>query len=50
MAQMGSKIAQQQKEIQTLIATVKEQSVQIQKVNARLEAGNAVFQIASNDR
>jgi septal ring factor EnvC (AmiA/AmiB activator) len=43
-------IAQQQKEIQTLIASVREQSAQIQKVSARLEASNAVSQTAFNDR
>jgi hypothetical protein len=43
-------IAQQQKEIQTLMASVREQSAQIQKVSARLEAGNAVSQTAFNDR
>jgi hypothetical protein len=48
MAQMGSTIARQQKEIQTLMASVKEQSAQIQKVSAR--QSNAVFQTASNDR
>ena len=62
MAELKSTIAQQQKEIQTLVATVREQSAQIQKVSARLaaaipssgglEAGNAVAvaQTASNDR
>jgi len=49
-----------EKEIQTLMATVREQSAQIQKVSARLaaaslssgglEAGNAVVQTAFNDR
>ena len=43
-------IAQQQKEIQTLMVSVREQSAQIQKVSARLEASNAVFQTAFNDR
>jgi hypothetical protein len=43
-------IAQQQKEIQTLVASVRKQSAQIQKVSARLEAGNAVSQTAFNDR
>jgi F0F1-type ATP synthase alpha subunit len=43
-------IAQQQKEIQTLVVSVWEQSAQIQKVNARLEASNAVSQTAFNDR
>jgi septal ring factor EnvC (AmiA/AmiB activator) len=50
IAQLGSTIAQQQKEIQTLIASVKEQSAQIQEVSARLEASNAVSQTAFNDR
>jgi septal ring factor EnvC (AmiA/AmiB activator) len=60
IARFESTIAQQQKEIQTLIATVREQSAQIQKVSARLaaaspssgglDAGNAVAQTASNDR
>ena len=48
MAQMGSTIAQQQKEIQTLMASVKEQAAQIQKVSAR--QSNAVFQTAFSDR
>jgi hypothetical protein len=43
-------IAQQQKEIQALMASVREQSAQIQKVSARLEASNAVSQTAFNDR
>jgi uncharacterized coiled-coil protein SlyX len=47
---LKSTIAQQQKEIQTLMATVREQSAQIQKVSARLEASNAVSQTAFNDR
>jgi endosialidase-like protein len=60
IAELKSTIAQQQKEIQTLLATVREQSAQIQKVSARLaaaspssgglEADNAVFQTAFNDR
>ena len=50
IAQQESTIAQQQREIQTLMATAKEQSTQIQKVNARLEAGNSAFQTALNDR
>jgi uncharacterized coiled-coil protein SlyX len=47
---LKSTIARQQKEIQTLMATVREQSAQIQKVSARLEASNPVIQIAFNDR
>jgi septal ring factor EnvC (AmiA/AmiB activator) len=50
IAHQEATIAQQQKEIQTLMATVKEQAAQIQKVCARVEAGNAVFQTAFNDR
>jgi septal ring factor EnvC (AmiA/AmiB activator) len=35
-------IAQQQKEIEALTATVKEQSAQIQKVSAKLATGGSV--------
>jgi uncharacterized coiled-coil protein SlyX len=37
MAELKSTIAQQQKEIQTLVATVREQSAQIQKVSAQVQ-------------
>ena len=40
--------AQQQKEIKALIATVKEQATQIQKVSAQLEASKPVPQVVNN--
>ena len=47
MAELKSTIAQQQKEIQTLVATVKEQSAQIQKVSAQVQL-NGTLAIAAN--
>ena len=41
VAELKSTIAQQQKEIQTLVATVKEQSAQIQKVSAQVQLSAA---------
>ena len=41
-------VAQQQKEIAALTATVKEQATQIQKVNARLEATKPAPQVVNN--
>jgi hypothetical protein len=43
-------VAQQQKEIAALAATVKEQAAQIQKVSAQLEAGEAGSQIVLNNQ
>ena len=41
-------IAEQQKEIAALTATVKEQALQIQKVSAQLEASKPVPQVVNN--
>jgi septal ring factor EnvC (AmiA/AmiB activator) len=41
-------IAQQQKEITALTATVKEQAAQIQKVSAQLEASKPAPQLVNN--
>jgi phage shock protein A len=41
-------VAQQRKEIQALAATVKEQSAQIQKVGAQLEASKPAPQVVNN--
>ena len=41
-------VAQQQKEIAALVATVKEQAAQIQKVSARLEATKPAPQVVNN--
>jgi anion-transporting ArsA/GET3 family ATPase len=43
-----SAVAQQQKEIATLVATVKEQASQIQKVSAQLELSKAAPQTVFN--
>src|SRR6266568_2881243 len=43
-------VAQQQKEIAALTATVKEQAAQIQKVSAQLEASKAAPQTVSNNQ
>jgi Chaperone of endosialidase len=40
--------AEQQREIKTLVATVKEQAAQIQKVSAQLEASKPAPQVANN--
>jgi hypothetical protein len=41
-------VAQQQREISALAATVKEQAAQIQKVNAQLEANRPAPQVVKN--
>jgi endosialidase-like protein len=41
-------VAQQQKEIASLAATLKEQAAQIQKVSAQLEAGKLALQVVNN--
>jgi septal ring factor EnvC (AmiA/AmiB activator) len=41
-------IAQQQREIEALTATVKQQAAQIQKVSAQLEAGKPAPQVVNN--
>ena len=41
-------VAQQQKEIAALVATVKEQASQIQKVSAQLEASKPAPQVVNN--
>jgi hypothetical protein len=41
-------VAQQQKEIAALAATVKEQATQIQKVSAQLEASRPAPQVVNN--
>jgi uncharacterized coiled-coil protein SlyX len=43
-------VAQQQKEIAALAATVKEQAAQIQKVSAQLEASKSAPQVVLNDQ
>jgi septal ring factor EnvC (AmiA/AmiB activator) len=48
--QFQSKIAQQEREIKTLTATLKEQASAIQKVSDRLELSNPSPQIAANDQ
>jgi hypothetical protein len=46
----GTKIAQQAKQIEALVATVKEQATQIEKVNAQIEVGNPVPRTVLNNR
>ena len=41
-------VAQQQKEIQAVTASLKEQAAQIQKVNAQLEASKPAPQVVDN--
>ncbi len=41
---------EQQKEIQTLIAQLKEQAAQIQKVSAKLEVADATPKTVANNR
>ena len=43
-------IAQQQKEIEALTATVKEQSAQLQKVSAQLQMSKTASQIVLNNQ
>src|SRR5262249_47034619 len=43
-------IAQQQRQIEALTATVKEQAAQIQKVSAQLELGKSAAQTALNNQ
>jgi hypothetical protein len=43
-----AKVAQQQKEIATLAATVKEQASQIQRVSAQLETNKPAPQLVNN--
>jgi hypothetical protein len=47
---LGTKIAQQAKQIEALVATVKEQATQIQKVSAQIEVGKPLPQTVLNDR
>jgi Chaperone of endosialidase len=47
---LGAKIAQQAKQIEALVATVKEQATQIQKVSAQIEAGKPLPQTVLNNR
>jgi len=44
-----SAIAQQQKEMETVVARLKEQESKIQKVNARLGVSKAAPQMVAND-
>jgi len=46
----GAAIAQQQKQIEALAATVKEQAAQVQKVSAQLEVSKAAPQTALNNQ
>ena len=46
--EQGATIAELKKEIADLVATVKEQAAQIQKVNARFEVGNST-QVTANE-
>lgn len=50
MAQQAAAIAQQQKEIAILTASLKEQAQQILKVRARLEVSKPAPQMVDNDR
>ena len=43
-------VAQQQKQIETLTAQLKEQAAQIQKVSAQLEASKPAPQVVENNR
>ncbi len=45
--EQGARIAEQRKEIQALMAMVKEQATQIRKVSARLEVNKAIPQMVS---
>lgn len=47
---LGTKITQQAKQIEELVATVKEQAAQIQKVSAQTELAKPLPQTALNDR
>jgi septal ring factor EnvC (AmiA/AmiB activator) len=45
---VNGKIAQQQKQIETLTAQLREQAAQIQKVSAQLEASKPAPQVVNN--
>jgi len=49
-AKQEATIARQQKQIEALVATVKEQATQIQKVSAHLEASKPAPQIVLNNQ
>jgi hypothetical protein len=46
--EQGAKIAEQQKQIQTLTGMIREQAAQIQKVSGRPELNKAIPQLASD--
>ena len=48
VAEQNATTAQQQREIQALVATMKEQASQIQKVSAQLEASKPAPQVVNN--
>ena len=48
IAELKSMVAQQQKGMEVLTATVKEQAAQIQKVSAQLEVNRSAPQIVDN--
>jgi uncharacterized coiled-coil protein SlyX len=50
IAELNHNFAQQQKQIETLTATVKEQVLQIQKVGAELEMNKSARQVAAKDQ
>jgi len=45
---VNARIAQQQKQIETLTAQLREQAAQIQKVSAQLEASKPAPQVVNN--
>jgi uncharacterized coiled-coil protein SlyX len=49
ISQLKSTVAQQQKGMEALAATLKEQASQIQKVSAQVELSKTAPQIAGND-
>jgi uncharacterized coiled-coil protein SlyX len=50
ISQLKSTVAQQQKELEALAATLKERASQIQKVGAQFELSKSTPQMALNDR
>ena len=50
IAELNHNFAQQQKQIETLTATVKEQALQIQHVSAELEMNKSARQVAAKDQ
>jgi uncharacterized coiled-coil protein SlyX len=50
VSRLTATVAQQQQGIETLVAGLKEQAAQIQKVSARIEVSKPALQVVDNDR